>query len=114
MVSGDALIKENFPAIHDRQAARANQLRVAALKDLAIKPTDRLYRGAPVRGVRAELELDENGFAGEGEMYLFASVLNEMFASYVSLNSFTQLQVRGTNTNVVYTWDPMSGKRTLI
>ncbi len=104
----------NFPAIHDRQAARANQLRVAALKDLAIKPTDRLYRGAPVRGVRAELELDENGFAGEGEMYLFASVLNEMFASYVSLNSFTQLQVRGTNTNVVYTWDPKSGNRTLI
>jgi type VI secretion system protein ImpG len=104
----------NFHAIHDRQAARANQLRIAAIKSVSVQPTDRLYRGAPVRGVRATMELDENGFSGEGEMYLFASVLNEMFASYVSLNSFTQLTVRGTNTNVVYTWEPRSGNRTLI
>jgi type VI secretion system protein ImpG len=104
----------NFQAVHDRQAARANQLRMGAIKSVNVKPTDRLYRGAPVRGVRAEVEIDENGFAGEGEMYLFASVLNEMFASYVSLNSFTQLQVRGTNSNVVYLWDPKSGNRTLI
>jgi type VI secretion system protein ImpG len=104
----------NFQAIHDRQAARANQLRIGAIKDITVRPTDRLHRGAPVRGVRAELELDENGFAGEGEMYLFASVVNELFASYVSLNSFTQLRVRGTNTNVVYEWPPKSGNQTLI
>ncbi len=104
----------NFQAIYDRQAARANQLRMGALKDVTVRPTDRLYRGAPVRGVRADVELDENGFAGEGEMYLFASVLSEMFASYVSLNSFTQLSVRGTNTNVVYTWEPKTGNQTLI
>lgn len=104
----------NFQAIYDRQAARANQLRMAAMKEVSVRPTDRLYRGAPVRGVRAELELDENGFAGEGEMYLFASVLNEMFASYVSLNSFTQLSVRGSNTNVIYTWEPRSGNQTMI
>jgi type VI secretion system protein ImpG len=104
----------NFQALHDRQAARANQLRIAAIKNITVRPTDRLYRGAPVRGVRAELELDENGFAGEGEMYLFASIVNEMLASYVSLNSFTQLRVRGTNTNVVYEWEPKSGNRTLI
>jgi type VI secretion system protein ImpG len=104
----------NFQAIQDRQAARANQLRVAAIKDVSVSPTDRLYRGAPVRGVRTLIEMDENGFAGEGEMYLFASILNEMFASYVSLNSFTMLRVRGTNTNVIYEWEPKSGNRTLI
>jgi type VI secretion system protein ImpG len=104
----------NFQAMHDRQAARANQLRLGAIKDVKVRPTDRLYRGAPVRGVRAEIELDENGFAGEGEMYLFASVLDQMFASYVSLNSFSQLRVRGTNTNVVYTWEPKSGNMTMI
>ncbi len=104
----------NFQAVYDRQAARANQLRMGAIKSVTVKPTDRLFRGAPIRGVRAEIELDENGFAGEGEMYLFASVLNEMFASYVSLNSFTQLQVRATNSNAVYTWDPKSGSKTLI
>jgi type VI secretion system protein ImpG len=104
----------NFQAITDRQQARANQLRMAAIKSIKIKPTDRLYRGAPIRGVRAEVDMDENGFSGEGEMYLFASVLNEMFASYVSINSFTQLQVRGTNSNAVYLWEPKSGSKTLI
>jgi hypothetical protein len=42
-------------------------------------------------------------------MYLFASILNEMLASYVSLNSFTQLTVTGTGTRVVYKWEPKSG-----
>ena len=43
-----------------------------------------------------------------------ASILNEMLASYVSLNSFTQLTMTGTNTRVVYKWDPKSGSLTLI
>ena len=104
----------NFQAIQDRQAARANQLRQQAIKSVRVRPTDRLYRGAPVRGVAADIELDEGGFSGEGEMYLFASVLNEMFSSYVSLNSFTQLTVTGTNTRVVYKWEPKAGNLFLI
>jgi type VI secretion system protein ImpG len=104
----------NFQAIYDRQAARANQLRLAAIKAVRVRPTDRLYRGAPVRGVAADVEIDEAGFAGEGEMYLFASVLNEMLASYVSLNSFTQLTVTGTGTRVVYQWPPKNGNLSLI
>jgi len=104
----------NFPAIIDRQAARANQLRLAAIKGVKVRPTDRLYRGAPVRGVATDIELDEGGFSGEGEMYLFASILNEMFSSYVSLNSFSQLTVTGSNTRVVYKWEPKSGSLYLI
>ncbi|AKT38890.1 type VI secretion system baseplate subunit TssF [Chondromyces crocatus] len=104
----------NFQAVVDRQAARANQLRLAAMKSIRVRPTDRLYRGAPVRGIAAELELEEGGFVGEGDMYLFASIINEMLASYVSLNSFTQLTVTGTNTRVVYRWEPKSGSLTLI
>jgi type VI secretion system protein ImpG len=104
----------NFQAIIDRQAARANQLRQQAIKAVKVRPTDRLYRGAPVRGVAADIELDEGGFSGEGEMYLFASILNEMFCSYVSLNSFTQLTVTGTNTRVVYKWEPKAGNLYLI
>jgi type VI secretion system protein ImpG len=104
----------NFPALVDRQAARANQLRIAAIKAIKVRPTDRLYRGAPVRGVAADVELDEGGFAGEGEMYLFASILDRMLSSYVSLNSFTQLTVTGTNTRAVYRWEPKSGNATLI
>ncbi len=104
----------NFQALVDRQAARANQLRVAAIKAITVSPTDRLYRGAPIRGIAARIELDEGGFAGEGDMYLFASVLNEMLGSYVALNSFTQLTVTGQSTRVEYKWEPKNGHRYLI
>jgi type VI secretion system protein ImpG len=104
----------NFQALADRQAARANQLRLQAIKSVNVRPTDRLYRGAPVRGVATEIELDEAGFTGEGEMYLFASLFNEMFSSFVSLNSFTQLTVTGANTRVVYRWEPKNGNQYLI
>ena len=36
------------------------------------------------------------------------------FSSYVSLNSFTQLTVTGTNTRVVYKWEPKAGNLFLI
>lgn len=104
----------NFKALIDRQAARANQLRLAALKSINVRPTDRLYRGAPVRGIAAEMELDEGGFAGEGEMYLFSSILAEMLSSYVSLNSFSQLTITGAGTKAVYRWPPKSGTLVLI
>lgn len=104
----------NFQALIDRQAARANQLRVAAIKAIEVKPTDRLFRGAPIRGIAAKIELEEGGFSGEGDMYLFASVLNEMLSSYVALNSFTQLTVVGQNTRVEYKWEPKNGHRYLI
>ena len=104
----------NFQALIDRQAARANQLRVAAIKGIEVSPTDRLYRGAPIRGIATRVELEESGFSGEGDMYLFASILNEMFASYVALNSFTQLSVVGQNTRVEYRWEPKNGHRYLI
>ncbi len=104
----------NFQALIDRQAARANQLRVAAIKSIEVRATDRLYRGAPIRGIAAKLELDEAGFSSEGDMYLFAHVLNEMFASYVALNSFTQLSVTGMSTRAEYKWEPKNGHRYLI
>jgi type VI secretion system protein ImpG len=104
----------NFQALVDRQAARANQLRVAAMKSIEVKPTDRLYRGAPIRGIAARIELDEGGFSGEGDMYLFASIMNEMLASYVALNSFTQLTVTGQSTRVEYRWEPKNGHKYLI
>lgn len=104
----------NFQALVDRQAARANQLRVAAVKAIEVRPTDRLYRGAPIRGIAARVELDETGFAGEGDLYLFSSVLSEMFSSYVALNSFTQLTVIGMSTRAEYKWEPKNGHRYLI
>lgn len=66
------------------------------------------------RGTRVEMEFDEDQFVGEG-VYLFASVLERFLGLYVSLNSFTQLQVRTRQRKeVLKLWPPRAGQRVLV
>lgn len=104
----------NYQAVYDRQAARENILRLEGLVSLSAKPVERLVGGAPVRGMSIQLEMNEQSFAGEGDMYLFATVLNEFFALYASLNSMTELTVRGTKFGEQYKWPPRLGQQALI
>jgi type VI secretion system protein ImpG len=103
----------NFPALYDRQAARANQLRLDAIQNVRSKPMDWLVKGVPVRGTSVELDLLEDNFSGEGDMYLFSTVLNELFALYTSINSFSRLTVRGVKQGEVYQWAPRLGYQIL-
>jgi type VI secretion system protein ImpG len=103
----------NFQALYDRQAARANQLRLDAIQSVRSKPMDWLLKGVPVRGISIELDLVETNFSGEGDLYLFATILNELFALYTSMNSFTRLTVRGVKEGEVYQWAPRLGHQIL-
>ncbi|MCC6572575.1 MAG: type VI secretion system baseplate subunit TssF [Planctomycetes bacterium] len=104
----------NFRARVDRQAENAHRLMLAALEKISARPAIRLVQGAPVRGMEVELEVGEDGFGGEGEAYLFGSVLSEFLAQYVSLNAFSRLSLKGTKYGEVHTWPARSGKRTLL
>jgi type VI secretion system protein ImpG len=104
----------NLGAISDRQAARANELRALALRDVRLKPAERLFRGIPVRGVALEIDLDESGFAGDGDLFLFGAVLERLFSHYVSLNSFSMTTVRALQTKARYAWPARSGNLTMI
>jgi type VI secretion system protein ImpG len=66
------------------------------------------------RGTRVELELDEEQFVGGGA-YLFASVLEEFLAQYVSLNSFSQLvATTRQRKEVLREWPPRAGRKILM
>lgn len=67
-----------------------------------------------VRGVRVEMELDEEKFVGGG-VFLFASVLERFLAQYVSMNSFSQLVARTRQRKeVLREWAPRAGNRILL
>jgi type VI secretion system protein ImpG len=105
----------NFQALYDRQAGRANELRLAAIAGVEALPCERIFRGTPMRGLHTRIELDEGGFpGGEGELYLFAMVLEEFLALYVSINAFSQLTVRGKQKGEIYAWPPRVGRQTLL
>jgi type VI secretion system protein ImpG len=67
------------------------------------------------RGTRVELELDEEQFVGGG-IYLFASVVEQFLALYVSLNSFSQLVVKtkGRRGEILQAWPPRAGQKILV
>ena len=104
----------DFPAFHDIQAERRSQKRLAGIKDINTKPVDRLIKGFPVRGLESTMELDQEAFLCDGEMYLFGTVLSKFFSLYSSINSFHLLKVHNLGNNERYSWNLESGKQPVI
>lgn len=104
----------DFRAMADRQAERAAQLRMEGIRALTTQPTDRLFKGLPIRGLKSRLVLREACFQSEGDMYLFASILAEFFSLYATVNSFHQLDVVGEENGEIYIWQPKIGRQPLI
>ncbi|HMA93252.1 MAG TPA: type VI secretion system baseplate subunit TssF [Polyangiaceae bacterium] len=99
----------NLHGLVDHQSRRAAENRIDAIRTLSVGACQRLHRGAAVRGISVEIELDESGFAGEGDLYLFGAVLNRLFASYVPINSFAATTVTGLTTRARTEFPPSWG-----
>jgi len=66
------------------------------------------------RGTRVEMQFDEEHFSGLG-VYLFASVLENFFGLYVSMNSFSQLVARTRQRKEpLGEWPPRAGQAIII
>ncbi|MBQ4892181.1 type VI secretion system baseplate subunit TssF [Shewanella sp. MMG014] len=118
LLSKDALCSiiraYDFKSLIDRQAERITQKRLDGIMSIESKPTERILRGMPVRGLMSEIVLDQKFFGSEGDLYLFASVLSRFFALYASINSFHQLVVINATNQERYTWDIQIGQQPLI
>jgi type VI secretion system protein ImpG len=104
----------DFRVHYDRQAERESRQRLDGLVDARVEPVDLLHKGMPIRGLRTYLDMRESNFAGEGDMYLMASVLSVFFALFASVNSFHQLVVRGIEHGEVYRWPTRIGQQPLL
>ncbi|NJJ57879.1 type VI secretion system baseplate subunit TssF [Pseudomonas sp. B14(2022)] len=103
----------DLPRYHDRQAQKVSERKLGALRSIRHSAVDRLHRGLPFRGLRIDLTIDPQGFLGQGEVFVFASVLNEFFALYASLNTYHELRVISTQGDV-YLWPPRMGQQPLL
>lgn len=104
----------DYKSYYDRQQALANQHRLDAIADIASTHENRIYKGSVVRGRKTVIRLNESGFASEGDMYLLASVFNELFAMNCSINSFHHLLVYGVENGEIYEWKPRTGSHLLV
>jgi type VI secretion system protein ImpG len=71
-----------------------------------------IFRGRGlIRGIEFKLEVDGKQFEhGEGDIYLFGSVINRFLSEYVTINSFVFLTVVDIETSKEYNWEPNLGK----
>jgi type VI secretion system lysozyme-like protein len=66
------------------------------------------------RGTEVTLTLDEELFVGSSPL-LFASVLSRFLSLYAHLNTFTELVLKSTASDEVWTrWPPTAGAKTLL
>lgn len=87
---------------------------IEGIRSVKSKPvTRRLPAVGPItfgRGLEVTVECDESAFEGTG-VFLLGTVLEEFFARYASINSFTQTVIRTTERGEVMRWPVRIGLR---
>jgi type VI secretion system protein ImpG len=104
----------NLQVLSDHQVGRANQLRVESIREVGSAVVRRLVGGAVARGTRVSLGLDEAGFAGPGDAFLFSCAVTELLAAQASLSSFVETAVRLEPSQREYAWPPRNGQKVLL
>ncbi|KAF1077359.1 type VI secretion system baseplate subunit TssF [Halodesulfovibrio sp. MK-HDV] len=103
-----------FTDTKDQNKVVANTKRVESIQSVTVTSGDRLVKGHLVRGQMIEIVLDREGFADNGDMYLFGCVLDRFIAGYAAVNCFTRLTVIDSLYKEKYTWPARLGNRPLV
>jgi type VI secretion system protein ImpG len=87
---------------------------IEGVRSVAARPiTRRIPTAGPItfgRGLEIAITCDETAFEGSG-VFLLGAVLEQFFARYVSINSFTETVVNSSDRGVVMRWPTRIGRR---
>ncbi len=110
---GAAPLREMLALYADTQDA-ALQKQIEGLRDVSSRTiTRRIPTSGPVtfgRGLEITLTCEESAYEGTGT-FLLGAVLEEFFARYASINSFTETVVRIEGRGEVMRWPARLGRR---
>ncbi|MDH5387807.1 MAG: type VI secretion system baseplate subunit TssF [Gammaproteobacteria bacterium] len=91
-----------------------NRKCIEGVVDIKVAPCDRLVSGIPMRGQAINVHVNSKSYSCSGDMYLFGMLLDYLFGSFASLNSFTEFTMTDSVSDVVFKWAPRTGDRPLI
>jgi len=113
---GAAALREMLLLYSDEYDAASRRL-IEGLREVRSAPiVRRLPIAGPVtygRGLEIRLTCEDQAFEGTGA-FLFGSVMQNFFARYVSLNSFTETVLHTLERNEVARWTARSGTRPIL
>jgi type VI secretion system protein ImpG len=108
------LLRLYIPQVNDQADAASLRKQVDGLKAIDAKPIVRRVPSAGAvafaRGLEVTVTFEESQFEGSG-IFLLGSVLEQFFARYVSMNSFTETVVRSYERGEIMRWIARVGQR---
>lgn len=87
---------------------------VGAIEDIRVEPARRIVRGVPVQGCEVHIRCQGDHFPGKGSLFLFGTVLDELLAGTVALNTFSALTIEDTVNGDILTWPAKIGRFRLL
>ncbi len=91
-----------------------NQRRIEGIREVAIKPVDRIKRGALLRGVAVTLTVHEENYLSEADIHLFGTVLHHFLCMHAPINTFVECRIVLHPSNRELTWQPLLGENILL
>jgi type VI secretion system protein ImpG len=114
LVQGGEDALQELLKLYDFENTPSTAQQISGIVSVASQHVTRRMGRSFCRGMHVTITLDEDKFVGAG-LYLFASVLEHFLAQYVSVNSFTQLEVKTLQKReALKKWPPRNGKRILL
>jgi type VI secretion system protein ImpG len=88
--------------------------RIQGVTAISVSPLNRVYRGALLRGMDIQLDINENNYISRADAYMFGTVLHNFFTMYATINTFVQTSSLMSPSKSELTWDPLLGENFLI
>jgi type VI secretion system protein ImpG len=119
LVEGGEKTLQEMLALYDFGHSPVARKQIQGIVSIASKPTVARVSSSDfqgfVRGTEITLTLNEDHYAG-GSVYLFASILERLFALYCTPTSFTRLNVRSVQQGdaIVAAWPARTGEAIMV
>lgn len=91
----------------------ANTKRIESLVEFHSEISERLFKGQILHGRNLHISIEETNFLNRGDMYLFAIILDNFFAGFAPLNSYTQLFLKVIPSGELIEFAPRLGSKKL-
>ncbi|MBN1129731.1 MAG: type VI secretion system baseplate subunit TssF [Chitinispirillaceae bacterium] len=95
--------------LYEWSGTEGRRQRIESIKEVSVQPSETLYKGCIVRGIRYTLVIEEAAWRDVDDLHLFGQALSSFFSHYVSINSFFDLvfQIRPSGRSLA--WESLRG-----
>jgi type VI secretion system protein ImpG len=109
----DALDLYDFGAFRDEQRAHTHRLLLEGVLEVETKPSQALHHGVPILGRESSILLSQQSFDTSGDLHLFGMVLNEYLALQATINQYSSVRIRNSQTLREFRWPKRAGPHLL-